>query len=145
MMGGARVWGEWGVTWQERDLEAEKEADNRRCNVLAAIRSGSGGSVKRLSERSERSERRESRPKERRKIRSNLPAAAATAAAEEEEEEEEEEKEEEEELSPPTRVGTEEEDEEEIKGRMTNKWMQDLHGRFKNEDEELEVVSKTPN
>jgi hypothetical protein len=42
-------------------------------------------------------------------------------------------------------VGTEEEDEEEIKGRMTNKWMQGLHGWFKNEDEELEVVSKTPN
>jgi hypothetical protein len=37
----------------------------------------------------------------------------------------------------------EEEEEEELKGRMTNKWMKGLHGWFKNEEEELEVVSSS--
>jgi hypothetical protein len=143
MMEGGRVWGKWGGTWQERDLEAEKEADNRRFNVL------SRSDKKWLRRECEEIEREEKEEREER------------------EEREQTEREEKDQIkpsgggdgggggregggggggggvgAPPTRVGTDEEDEEEIKGRMTNKWMQGLHGWFKNEDEELEVVSK---
>jgi len=148
MIEGGGAWGAWEGTWRERELEAEKMAHkSSRYNMLSR---SDRKWLKKESEIIEREQREEREQKERedeeeRKaadggqcdesaegLRGHRGAAVHRANGK----------------APPTRVGAEEdqeeeEEEEEEKGRMINKWTTGLHGWFKNEDEELEVVSSS--